>query len=116
MQQELNVVLRNVRNMQQMYFLDRNGRHTRGSDETGFFDLDGAYEQVRDNFNFDDGKDYIIKYLTNDGRPWKGGSAFTYRNGMDLRNHVYSAELSQEMYGEQALDDIHVYGIVVEEI
>jgi hypothetical protein len=116
--QELQVVKRDVQDLQQMYFLDNQGRHSRGTDEDGYFDFAGALYQVENNFTFEQNKTYIIKYLTNDGKPWKSGRTFTYRNGMDLSQHVYSHELSIEMYGEQALDydDLHIYGIVVEEL
>jgi len=117
--QELQVVKKNVGKTQQMYFLDRNGKHSRGNDNDGYFDINGAYEQVESNFNFEDGKHYIIKYLTNDGKAWKGGKVFKFQEGLtDLYQHVYSAELSEELYGNQALDtdDLHIFGIVVEEI
>ena len=109
---ELNVVKRDVGTVQQMYFLDNNGNHSRGNDRHGYFDDEGALEQLYENFNFENGKYYMIKYLTNDGKPWKSGKAFQFENGTNLRNHAYN---SVEMYGAQDID-IHIYAIVVEEL
>jgi len=125
--QELQVVKKNVGKTQQMYFLDRNGKRSRGNDNDGYFDINGAYEQVESNFNFKDGKHYIIKYLTNDYKAlkgndvkaWKGGKLFKFHEGLtDLYQHVYSAELSEELYDYQEfdIDDLHIFSIVVEEI
>ena len=115
---ELQVVKRDIGTTQQMYFLDENGNHTRGSDRHGYFSLDTALEQVRNHFDFVDGNNYTIKYLTNDGKPWKSRVAFTYRDGMDLSNHVYSYDYAMQTYEGQGLDvdDIHVYGIVVQQL
>lgn len=100
------------REMQTMYFLDENGNHTRNA----FFTLDQSLAQLNENFNFVNGKNYIVKYLTN--QQWKAGRHFQYRNGLDLSDFVYSGSSEEELYGDNALsdDDIHVYGIVVEEI
>lgn len=100
------------RGIQKMYFLDDNNQHTRNA----FFSLEQAKEQVRENFNFEVGKRYIIKYLTN--YQWKSGQHFQYNNNLDLSNFVYGIEDEMQMYGEQALDEnnVHIYGIVVEEV
>jgi DNA/RNA endonuclease YhcR with UshA esterase domain len=99
------------RGIQQMYFLDENGNHTRNA----FFTLEGALEQLNENFNFENGKNYTVKYLTN--YQWKGSKQFQYRNGIDLSDFVYGPATEEELYGDEALDEDHirVYGIVVEE-
>ena len=97
--------------VQTMYFLDEARQHTRNA----YFSLDQAEEQLKENFNFEDGKHYLIKYLTNYG--WKSAKTFQYRNGIDVSDYTYNEETEIYLYNDNALnrDEIHVYGIVVEE-
>jgi len=117
--EDARAVKKNVRNSkgkmtQELFLVDGNNKHTRDA----YFDLNSALDQVYQNFQFEDGKKYDIKYLTNDGRGWKGAKGFLYTNGMNLSTHVYSAEMSEILYEEDSLDSdfIRVYGIVVQEL
>lgn len=70
-----------------------------------------ALEYLHELFNFENGKQYRIKYLVSQG--WRSGSNFTKTPNTNLQNHVYNHAVDVEMYHNQALDldDIHIFGI-----
>lgn len=95
----------------QVMYLTDNGIQTRDY----YWTLENARNQL-DQFNFENGKIYHIKYLTSSS--WKVGSAFQKVAHLNPADYAYSIEEEDNHYGISALerDDIHVYGIVVEEL
>lgn len=98
--------------IQTLTLVDANGTPTRNA----FISLDQAIEQLEENFEFEEGKRYLIKYLTS--QRYKAGQMFTYDEDTNIADYVWSEDDEQERYGAQALskEEIHVFSIVVEEI
>jgi hypothetical protein len=81
-----------------------------------YLDLDEALEILNDNFQFENGRQYILKLNT--GQGWKSrGNIFTFRDGMNLYNEIYNEQYEIAQYGGDALDkdSIRVYGIILED-
>ena len=73
-----------------------------------------AFKLLESEFNFQNGKEYRIKYLTSYG--WRSGTAFRKNENTNLLNHTYSQEDEIANYGTQALDKLKIFGIVVSEV
>jgi hypothetical protein len=99
--------------IQKLVLLNENDQLTRDY----YLSVDNAIEQLENQFDFREGKKYIIPYLTNYG--WRSGQVFEYRRRRtDLSECVYNTDREQMLYGDQALDkeDLHIYAIVVQEM
>jgi hypothetical protein len=73
-----------------------------------------ALQVLKNEFIFQNGKEYRVKYLISDG--WRSGETFRKSNNTILENHVYSKEYEIVNYGGQALELIKIYGIEVSEV
>jgi hypothetical protein len=100
------------RTVESLYFVDQDDNHTRDF----FLSLDQAKDVLQEHFNIENGKAYVISYLTNYG--WKSRTSFEKTANTNLSHHTYDGEAELSLYGGLRLsdDDIHVYGIVVKEV
>lgn len=99
--------------IQTMEFFNEEGSHSRDA----YFDLNDAVQFVEDTFVYEDGKRYLVKYLTSYG--WKSGKVFRYQEGItNFDEVVFSEDTEKANYNTQALEgnQIHVYAIQVRQM
>lgn len=77
---------------------------------------DDALNYLENEFVFENGKEYRIKYLISNG--WKSGTVFKKSNNTDLSKFVFSHEMEVTLYQNQGLvgDEIHIFSIEVTEV
>lgn len=98
--------------IQQLLLVDDDGNLSRE-----FYLTVEQARNVLQNFEFENNKRYIVSTLTPYG--WKSTRAFTYNNGSDIVNKIYSEDHEIEHYDyieTISNDKIHVYSIAVEEL
>jgi hypothetical protein len=98
------------RNIQILKFNDADDEPSRKM----WINEDEALNILNDEFNFQNGKQYRIKYLVSNG--WRSGDTFRMNNNINLKDYVYSKEYEIANYGGQALDIVKIFGIVVSEV
>jgi hypothetical protein len=98
------------RNIQILKFNDADDEPSRKM----WINEDEALDILNSEFNFQNGKQYRVKYLVSNG--WRSGETFTKNENTNLKNYVYSKEYEIANYGGQALEFIKIFGIVVSEV
>jgi hypothetical protein len=75
-----------------------------------------AINMLNNEFVFEDGKSYRVKYLTSND--WRSGPTFQKNENTNISDYVYNSLTEMERYDAQGLaeEDLHIFGIIVDEV